>query len=169
MSFLFFFSDYSPLNMASHPSFRGGLISSSNQITLSSTTTAISLFILLLMHHRIWANFFFDDMLSQRDQSLFWGRILIFMKLWVYEISSELLKVLREILKVPKFSSYGIHIPNGCKHFKLFLQLFNGNEANSNKPLKNLKTLWNYRLVLPFPDTEKYRCLLLLHKHQSIH
>jgi len=47
------YQDYSPLNMASHPSFRGGLISSSNQITLSSTTTAISLFILLLMHHRI--------------------------------------------------------------------------------------------------------------------
>ena len=25
------------------------------------------------------------------------------------------------------------------------------------------------RLVLPFPDTLKYPCLLLLHKHQSIH
>ena len=31
----------------------------------------------------------------------------------------------------------------GCKHFNVFLQLFYGNEANSNKPLKNLKNLWN--------------------------
>ena len=38
--------------MASHPSYRGGLLSSSSQIT-SSSKTAISLF-LLLMHHKFW-------------------------------------------------------------------------------------------------------------------
>jgi hypothetical protein len=47
----------------------------------------------------------------------------------------------------------GIYIPNGCKHFKLFLQLFYGSEANSNKPLKNEKLSGIERLVLPFPDT----------------
>ena len=36
-----------------------------------------------------------------------------------------------------KHKSHVIYIPNGCKHFKLFLQLFDGNEASSNKPLKN--------------------------------
>jgi len=83
------YQDYSPLNMASHPSFRGGLISSSNQITLSSTTTAISLFILLLMHHRIWANFFRWYVFTMGSKS-FWRRVLIFMNLWVYGISFEL-------------------------------------------------------------------------------
>ena len=38
----------------------------------------------------------------------------------------------------------------GCKHFNVFLQLFYGNEANSNKPLKISGI---ERLVLPFPDT----------------
>ena len=85
----FFLSDYSPLNMASHPSFRGGLISSSNQIILSSITTAISLFILLLMHHRIWANFFRWYVFTMGSKS-FWRCILISMNLWVYRISSEL-------------------------------------------------------------------------------
>ena len=42
---------------------------------------------------------------------------------------------------------FGVYIPNGCKHFKVFLQLFYGNEANSNKP-SGIQ-----RLVLPFPDT----------------
>ena len=46
---------------------------------------------------------------------------------------------------------FTIYIPNGCKQFKIFLQLFYGNEANSNKPLK--KNSGNERLVLPFPDT----------------
>ena len=53
----------------------------------------------------------------------------------------------------PKLSSHGIYIPNGCKHFKVLLQLFYGNEANSNKPLKNKKISGIERLVLPFPDT----------------
>ena len=39
----------------------------------------------------------------------------------------------------PKLSLHGIYIPNGCKHFKIVLQLFYGIETNSNKPLKNLK------------------------------
>ena len=39
----------------------------------------------------------------------------------------------------PKPSSHGIYIPNGCKHLKVFLQLFYGIEAHSNKPLKNEK------------------------------
>ena len=56
---------------------------------------------------------------------------------------------------LPKdLSLHGIYIPNGCKHFKIFLKLFYGNEANSNKPLKNEKNnSGNERLVLPFPDT----------------
>jgi hypothetical protein len=46
----------------------------------------------------------------------------------------------------------------------------NGSEPNSNKLLKNEKKISGIeRLVLPFPDTKKYLCLLLLHKHQSIH
>ena len=32
--------------------------------------------------------------------------------------------------KVSKLSSHGIYIPNGCKHFKLFLQLSYGSEEN---------------------------------------
>ena len=40
---------------------------------------------------------------------------------------------------VPKLSSHGIYIPNGCKNLKVFLQLFHGSEANSKKPLKNEK------------------------------
>ena len=60
-------------------------------------------------------------------------------------------KVLREILQVPKLSSHGIYIPNGCKHFKVFLQFINGSEAN--KLLKNEKISGIERLVLPFPDT----------------
>ena len=59
----------------------------------------------------------------------------------------------RIVFWVPKLSSHGIYIPNGCKHFKVFLQLFYGNEANSNKPLKNKKISGIERLVLPFPDT----------------
>ena len=51
----------------------------------------------------------------------------------------------------PKLSSHGIYIPNGCKHFKAFLQLFHGSEANSNKPLKIEKISGLERLVLPFP------------------
>ena len=47
---------------------------------------------------------------------------------------------------------FGVYIPNGCKHFKVFLQLFYGNEANSDKPLKK-KIYGIERLVLPFPDT----------------
>ena len=31
--------------------------------------------------------------------------------------------------------SHGIYIPNGCKHLKIFLQLFYGNKANSNTTL----------------------------------
>ena len=64
---------------------------------------------------------------------------------------------------------FGVYIPNGCKRFKVFLQLFDGNEANSDKPLKNKKISGIERLVLPFPDTWKYLCLFLLHKHRSIH
>ena len=48
-------------------------------------------------------------------------------------------KVLRQILQVPKLSLLGIYIPNGCKHFKLFLQLFYCSEGNSHEPLKNFK------------------------------
>ena len=48
---------------------------------------------------------------------------------------------------------FGVYIPNGCKRFKVFLQLFDGNEANSDKPLKNKKISGIERLVLPFPDT----------------
>ena len=44
-----------------------------------------------------------------------------------------------------KISSHGIYIPNGCKHFKVFLQLFHGSEANSNKPLKNEKKILELR------------------------
>jgi hypothetical protein len=40
---------------------------------------------------------------------------------------------------VPQLSSHGIYIPNGCKHFKVFLQLFYGNKANSNKTLRKSK------------------------------
>ena len=36
---------------------------------------------------------------------------------------------------------------------KVFLQLFHGSKANSNKPLKNEKISGIERLVLPFPDT----------------
>ena len=43
------------------------------------------------------------------------------------------------------------------------------NEVNSNNPLKYEKISGIERLVLPFPDTSKYLCLLLLHKHPSIH
>jgi hypothetical protein len=53
----------------------------------------------------------------------------------------------------PQLSSHGIYIPNGRKHLKVFLQLFHGNEAKSNKPLKNQKISGIERLVLPFPDT----------------
>ena len=38
-----------------------------------------------------------------------------------------------------KLSSHGIEIPNGCKHFKILLQLFYGNKANSNKTLRTSK------------------------------
>ena len=49
---------------------------------------------------------------------------------------------------------FGVYIHNVCKHFKVFLQLFYGNEANSDKPLKNKKKISGIeRLVLPFPDT----------------
>ena len=58
--------------------------------------------------------------------------------------------------KDPKLSSHGIYIPNGCKHFKVFLQFFYGNEANSNKPLKNKKISGIERLILPFPDIFVY-------------
>ena len=75
----------------------------------------------------------------------------------------------RKILKVPKLSSHGIYIPNGCKHSKEFLQLIYGIEANSHKPLKNEKISGIERIVLPFPNTKKYPGLLLLHKHLSIH
>ena len=44
-------------------------------------------------------------------------------------------------------------IPNECRHFKVFLQSFNGSEANSNKPMKNEKISGIERLGLPFPDT----------------
>ena len=54
---------------------------------------------------------------------------------------------------VPKLSSHGIYIPNGCKHFKIVLHLFYENEANSNTPLKNEKISGIERLILPFPDT----------------
>ena len=55
---------------------------------------------------------------------------------------------------VPKPSSHGIYIPNGCKHLKVFLQLSYGIEAKSHKPLKNGKKKSGIeRLVLPFPDT----------------
>ena len=40
---------------------------------------------------------------------------------------------------VPKLSSHGIYIPNGCKHFEILLQLFYGNKANSNKTLRKSK------------------------------
>ena len=33
---------------------------------------------------------------------------------------------------------------------KYFLQLFYGNEANSNKPLKNKKNLWNWEISFTF-------------------
>ena len=46
-----------------------------------------------------------------------------------------------------------LYIPNGCKHFKILFIFFYGNEANSNKPLKNEKISGIERLVLPFPDT----------------
>ena len=49
-------------------------------------------------------------------------------------------RTLLEILKVPKLSSDGIYILNGCQHFKVFLQLFYGSEANSN--------LWNLRRLV---------------------
>ena len=53
---------------------------------------------------------------------------------------------------------------------RFFLQLFHGSEVNSNKPLKNEKKISGIeRLVLPFPDTKKYLCILLLHRHPSIH
>jgi hypothetical protein len=52
-----------------------------------------------------------------------------------------------------KLSLHGIYIPNGCKRFKLFLQLIYWSEANSHKPLKNEKKISGIeRLVLPFPD-----------------
>ena len=54
---------------------------------------------------------------------------------------------------MPKLSSHGIYIPNGYKHFEVFLTLFYVNEGNSNKLLKNLKISGIERLVLPFPDT----------------
>ena len=38
-----------------------------------------------------------------------------------------------------KLSLHGIYIPNGCKHFKILLQLFYGNKANSNKTLRTSK------------------------------
>ena len=69
------------------------------------------------------------------------------------KISRRTESVLQEILQVPKLSSHGIYIPNGCKHFRVFLELFHGGEANSNKPLKNEKKISGIeRLVLPFPD-----------------
>ena len=46
-------------------------------------------------------------------------------------------------------------MPNGCKHFKVFLELLYGGEANYNKPLKKEKNISGIeRLVLPFLDTE---------------
>ena len=56
-----------------------------------------------------------------------------------YETNSNThLKVCRlKFCLNPKLSSHGIYIPNGCKDFKGFLELFYWNEANSNKPLKN--------------------------------
>ena len=55
-------------------------------------------------------------------------------------------------------------LANGCKHFKVSLQLFYGSEGNYKKPLINENISGIERLVLPFPDTEKYLCLLLPHK-----
>ena len=44
------FTDYSPLNMASHPSFRGGLTSSSTSIlSLSSSKASLSILFLLIL------------------------------------------------------------------------------------------------------------------------
>ena len=56
---------------------------------------------------------------------------------------------------VPKLFLHGIYIPNVCKHFKYFCNHFMGmHEANSNKPLKNIKKISGIeRLVLPFLDT----------------
>ena len=45
-----------------------------------------------------------------------------------------------------------VYIP--CKHFKVFLQIFYGNEVNSIEPIKMKKKISGIeRLVLPFPDT----------------
>ena len=45
---------------------------------------------------------------------------------------------------------FGVYIPNGCKYFKVFLQLFYGNESNSNKPLKIKNNLWNWEISFTF-------------------
>ena len=43
------------------------------------------------------------------------------------------------ILSKSKLSSHGIYIPNRCKHFKILLPLFHGNNVNSNKTLQRSK------------------------------
>ena len=40
-----------------------------------------------------------------------------------------------------KLSSHGIFIPNGCKHFKIFLQLFHGKQAIENFNLDFLSVI----------------------------
>ena len=50
----------------------------------------------------------------------------------------------------PMQKKFGIYIPNGCKHLKVFLQLFHGSEANFNMPLKNEKNLWNWEISFTF-------------------
>ena len=46
--------------------------------------------------------------------------------------------------------SKSIYIPNGCKHFKVFLQIFYGNVANSNKSLKKKKKSKNWKISFTF-------------------
>ena len=56
----------------------------------------------------------------------------------------------KRVYCVNPISLHRIYIPNGCKHFKVLLQIFYGNEVNSNKPLKNEKNLWNCEISSTF-------------------
>ena len=124
-------------------------------VLLSETVNLISMTQLKLYSNRFHGTFCFFFIYIDLNS---WGFKLFISQLLtlfgeISRLSRELSKSQAKKVWGPKLSSHGIYIPNGCKHFKLFLQLCYGSEANSNKLLKNEKISGIERLVLPFPHT----------------